>query len=173
MPQNQKTQPREQEDELPPLSAQEEKLVEAVMQGMNNSDAYRTAYGASGYSLPALHVKACRKVGSPKIQAHLRAIRAVGVAKIGLTVQDRIAAEAAFAQRAEDAGNFGAAGGAHDRINKLAGLYVDQIRDVTEKHDPAQTIREIAQHAPELAASLAAVHGINLTDVQQEGMTKH
>lgn len=172
MPQNQKTKPQDQDSDLPPLNAQEEKLVEALAQGMNNSDAYRAAYGASGYSAPALHVKACRKVGSEKIQKHLRSIRAVGVAKIGLSVEARIEAEAAFAQRAEDAGNFGAAGGAHDRINKLAGLYIEQHRDVTERHDPAQTIREIAQHAPELAASLAAAHGIQL-DVGQEGVTKH
>lgn len=171
MPQNQKTAPRKEDDDLEPLNAQEEKLVEAVLAGEDNCAAYRAGYGASGYSPAALRVKACRKIGSPKIQAHLRALRAVGAAKIGLTIEDRIAAEAAFAQRAEDAGNFGAAGGANDRINKLAGLYIDQVRDVTERHDPAQTIRDIAKHAPELAASLAAQHGISLD--LTEGATKH
>lgn len=170
MPQNQKTDPVDDADELPMLNEQEEKLVEAVLAGEDNCQAYRTAYGAEGYSKNALSVRACRKIGEKKIQQHLRAIRATGMARIRLNLQDRIEAEAAFAQRAEDAGNFGAAGGANDRINKLAGLYVEQVRDVTDRHDPVQTIREIATINPDYAAELAAAHGIELPIA---GATKH
>jgi hypothetical protein len=68
----------------------------------------------TAYSPAALRVQACRKVAEPKIQAHLRALRSVGYANARLTLEGRIEAELGFAQRAEYAGNYGAAGGAHD-----------------------------------------------------------
>lgn len=159
MAQNQKTDPTDEPAELPVLSTEEERLVEAVISGQDNCEAYRTAYGAEGYSQAALKVRACRKIAEDKIQQHLRVLRSVGLANLGLTVAARVEAEAAFAQRAEDAGNFGAAGGANDRINKLAGLYIDKVQ-VTDQFDPVRTLNEIAKHSPDLAASIAAEKGI-------------
>lgn len=170
MPQNQKTAPATAAEELPVLSVQEERLVEALVNGADNCEAYRAGYGAEGYSAAALRVRACRKVADPKIQAHLRSLRAIGFANVGLTLAARIEAEAAFAQRAEDAGNYGAAGGAYDRINKLAGLYVEQVRVVNDRVDPVQKLKQIAERSPDLAAFLAAKHGIELPEA---GATKH
>jgi hypothetical protein len=172
MAQNQKTKPFDTDESgLPVLSAEEEKLVELVSDGkLTQSDAYATAYDAHGYSPAALAVRACRKIAEPQIQAHLRSLRAVGLAKAGLSLEQRIKDEQAFAQRAEDAGNFGAAGGSHDRLNKLLGLYVERHADVTA-HDPVETLREIAKDAPEYAAQLAAEHGIPWK--ADEGATKH
>jgi hypothetical protein len=158
--QHKKTSPKPAADnDLPRLSVQEQALVEALGQGDDNCAAYRKAYGAEGYSPAALRVQACRKVAEPKIQAHLRALRSVGYANARLTLEQRLEAELAFAQRAEDAGNFGAAGGAHDRVNKLLGYYVDKL-DVTV-HDPLETLREIAELSPELAHQLAQQAGID------------
>src|SRR6185437_16284417 len=125
--QNQKTPKKSDIDELPVLNPEEQTLVEALGQGDDNTEAYRRAYGAEGYSPPALRVRACRKVAEQKIQEHLRALRSGGFANAKLTLENRLLDEMAFAQRAEDAGNFGAAGGAHDRINKLMGLYVERM----------------------------------------------
>jgi hypothetical protein len=169
MPQNLKTDAIDL-DELPPLSAEEERLVELVANGTGNSEAYRLAYGANGYNANSLAVKASRKIAEPKIQAHLSALRSVGLAKIGLSYEDRIKDELAFAQRAESAGNFGAAGQARDRINKLAGLYVEKVQDITD-HDPQRTLRQIAEVQPELADQLAVQHGIDWKP--NEGATKH
>lgn len=160
--QNQKTEPNPELDDLPLLNAEEERLVELIAGGEDNSAAYLRAYNATGYSKAALHVRACRKVAEPKIQQHLRALRSVGLAKAQLSLAERLKDEMAFAQRAENAGNFGAAGGANDRVNKLLGLYVEKIQDVTS-FDPVETIKEIARTQPELAASLAREHGIEWT----------
>jgi hypothetical protein len=73
----------------------------------------------------------------------LRALRAVGFYNARLTLQHRIEAELAFAQRCEDAGNYGAAGGAFDRVNKMLGLYVERS-EVTVTTDPATTLKELA-----------------------------
>lgn len=166
-----KTEPREDEGDLPLLSAEEERLVEAWAAGHNQTTCYKMAYGADGYAAASLAVRACRKFAEPKIQQHLRALQASGLAKTKLSLEDRLSAELAFAQRAENAGNFGAAGGANDRVNKLLGLYVDKVQDVTDRTDAHRTLEEIAAHAPELAASLAAANGIDWKPSQEQ--TRH
>ena len=169
MPRDLKTEPQT-DDVADTLSVEEEKLVELLSAGKGNAEAYRLAYGADGYSPNALAVRASRKIAEPKIQYHLRKLRSVGLANLSLSFEDRIRDEMAFAQRAENEGNFGAAGQARDRINKLAGLYVEKVQDVTGV-DPVQTLKDIAQHQPDLAASLAAAHGIPWK--ADEGATKH
>lgn len=170
MPQNMKTDPSEEEQELPILSPQEEALIEAWASGLGQADSYRKAYGAEGYGKNSLAVRACRKFAEPRIQAHLRAMQANGLAKIKLSLQDRLSAELAFAQRAEDKGNFGAAGQAHDRVNKLLGLYVEKVQDVTDRADVHRTLREIAELSPEVAQQLAASAGI---DFKHQSETRH
>lgn len=158
--QNLKTLPAEISiiDDLPPLSVEEQRLIEALGEGLNNSDAYARAYGRQNYSAAALGVQACRKVSQPHIQAHLAALRAVGFARALLKIDDLIAEEMAFAERAEKAGNFGAAGQARDRIYKLRGLY-SETRVVTIS-DPMDTLKQIAQVSPDIAAALANEHNI-------------
>jgi hypothetical protein len=174
MPQNMLTEPESEQDvgELAPLSPEETRFVEALAVRSSNVDAYREAYGAEGYSAAALRVQACRKAGEPKIRAHLKLLRANGLANARLTLNDRIEEELAFAQRCEDSGNMGAAGQARDRVNKLLGLYVEKVADVTE-HDPARTLAEIAQHSPEYAAELAKQHNIPMPDTGQGVTTRH
>lgn len=152
--QNQKTESKQIDiSDLPPLSEPEQRLVEAIGAGCNNTEAYARAYGRGNYSAPALRVQACKKVAEPQIQAHLDALRAVGFANASLTLQARLEEELAFAKRAELAGNFGAAGGAYDRINKLMGLYVDKVELKAE--DPTDALKEIAKISPEIALLVA------------------
>lgn len=161
MPQNQKTPPRTANPLDRPLNAEEEKMLEAWAMGEDQVSCYRAGYGAEGYSLPALKVRACRKFAEPHMQAHMRALRGSGLAKSRLTIEERVETELAFAQRAEDAGNFGAAGGAHDRVNKLLGHYVEKFEDVS-RSDPLAALQELARIAPDAAKVLAQEHGIQL-----------
>ncbi len=160
MPQNLKTSPQRCDDDLPILSPEEERLVEAIASGKGHAEAYRIAYDADGYNANSLAVKASRKIASAKIQRHLRAVQSVGLAKIGLSREDRIRDRLAFAARAENAGNFGAAHAAHDAVDTLLGIKVERYEDVTQRIDSVAMLKEIAQASPELAASLAAQHGI-------------
>lgn len=166
MPQNLKTKPAADLDDLPILSAEEQRLVELLAEGkVSNSEAYRIAYSADGYNAAALAVAACRKISSAKIQAHVRALQAVGLAKVALSRDDRIKARLAFAQRAENAGNFGAANGALDAVDKMLGHMVERFEDVTKNSDPADMLRQIAKDQPDIAASLAQQAGIDIRDV--------
>jgi hypothetical protein len=141
--QNQKTETWRTPDELPMLSHKEAVFLEAIAAGDDNCTAFRKAWDAEGYSINALRVEACRRAASDKIQAHLRVLRAVGLDRAGVTLQGRIEAELAFAQRCENAGNYGAAGQAYDRLNKLAGLYPAERREVTVTSTPEQTLQEL------------------------------
>jgi hypothetical protein len=132
-----------QDDELPLLNAAEAAFVEAIGSGDNNIEAYRKAFGAGGYNPNALRVEACRKAASPRIQVHLRHLRAAGLARASVTLQQRIEEEYAFAARCEAANNWGAAGCTYDRLNKLCGLYVDKA-EIVLTSTPEQTLRELA-----------------------------
>jgi hypothetical protein len=173
MPQHQKTKPIDLSDlGLPALNEQEEKLVELAISGLDQAECYLRAYDATGYSHNSLKVRACKKFAEPKIRAHIRALRAAGATNGVVTVEARIKEEFAFAQRAEDAGNFGAAGGAYDRINKLAGMYVEKIQDVTVQNDTMTTIKQIAdEFGPDIARAIAKTNGIEYE--APEGSVKH
>lgn len=166
MPQNLKTKPTADVDDLPMLSAEEQRLVELLAEGkVSNSEAYRIAYEADGYNANSLKVVACRKIASPKIQAHVRALQGAGLANVVLTRDARIKARLAFAQRAESAGNFGAAQGAHDSVDKMLGHMIERHEHTIERTaDPADLLREIAASSPSAAAGLAKDLNIDMPD---------
>lgn len=140
------------------LTAQELVFVGAVVGGSPYTEAYRQAYGAENYSDNALRVQASRKASQAHIQKAISEVQAVTSANIALTLERRIAEEYAFHHECRRTGNMGAAGGAFDRINKLAQMYVEQHADVTP--DPLQTLQAIARANPQLARALAEQEGI-------------
>lgn len=154
---NKQTAPMPVPYELPELSVREMAFVEAIGEGLNNIDAYRKAYGAEGYSKPALRVVACHKVAEPRIQAHLSALRAAGFQNARLTIENRIVEELAFAARCEQAGNYGAAGGTYDRINKLCGYYVEKA-EIVLTTTPEQTLKELADMIGESSENITVSH---------------
>lgn len=159
MARDKKTTPAEQPDELPALNVQEQALIEALADGCSNTEAYRRAYDAEGYSSAALHVRACRKVAEEKIQAHLWALQQVGLAKARLSREQWIEMMLAAGTRAEASGNHGAAATYRAAVGKALGYQVEKTEDVTQ-HDPMQTLNEIARYSPQLAAELAKQSGV-------------
>lgn len=157
--QHKKTKPSNADISVMDLSPEEQAFAEELALNSNQSEAYRKAYGAEGYSPNALMVRACRKAAEPKIREYVAALRGAGIANARLSLEQRIQEERAFAQRAEDAGNYGAAGGAYDRLNKLLGLYVEKYTEVAA--DPLSAFEQIAKIDPEYARKLAEQEGIN------------
>ena len=68
-----------------------------------------------------------------------------------------------------EAGNHGAAIQAEQTRGKVAGHHIDRVMEIPA--DPVETLREIARTQPDVAASLAAAHGIEWK--ADEGATKH
>lgn len=158
-------------EELPELTAAQHKFVEGLLSGKTGADAYRAAYDCSNMLGATVIAQASRLRADHKIDAWLSAGRQAHLGTAVVTFESHIRELERLKEIALKSGNVGAAVQAEQIRGKAAGHHVDQVRDVTERHDPAQTIRDIAQHAPELAASLAAQHGISLD--LSEGATKH
>lgn len=157
--------------ELPELTANQQKFVEGILAGKTATDAYRAAYDCSNMLSSSVWCNASKLRSDEKVAQWLSAARQAGLGTAVVTFENHIRELERLREIALTSGNIGAAVQAEQIRGKAAGHHVDQIRDVTEKHDPAQTIRDIAQHAPELAAALAAQHGISLD--LREGATKH
>jgi phage terminase small subunit len=157
--------------ELPELTVMQQKFVEGILAGKTASDAYRAAYTTENMLSSTIWVKASELRNNEKVQVWLAAARMAGLGSATVTYEGHLRELERLREIALKSGNIGAAVQAEQLRGKVAGHHVDQIRDVTERHDPAQTIREIAVHSPELAASLAAANGIEFNPA--EGLTKH
>lgn len=155
--------------ELPELTGQQQKFVEGLLAGKTGADAYRAAYDCSNMLGSTIIAAASRLRANSNISAWLSAARQAGLGTATVTFESHLRELERIREIALESGNIGAAVQAEQIRGKAAGHHVDQVRNVTERHDPAQTIKDIAQHAPELAAALAAEHGIDLS----EGVTKH
>lgn len=157
--------------ELPELTDKQQKFVEGLLAGKTGADAYRAAYDCSSMMNSTVIANASRLRADGNVAAWLSAARQAGLGTAVVTFENHIRELERLREIALSSGNIGAAVQAEQIRGKAAGHHIDQVRDVTERHDPAQTIRDIAQHAPELAAALAAQHGISLD--LAEGATKH
>lgn len=157
--------------DLPDLTAQQQMFVEGILSGKTASDAYRAAYNTESMAARTVWAEASRLRSNPAVAAWITAARIAGLGSAVVTYESHVRELERIKEIALESGNIGAAVQAEQIRGKAAGLHVDQVRDITDRHDPAQTLREIAVHSPELAASLAAVHGIELA--AEAGATKH
>lgn len=159
--------------ELPELTPQQMKFVDGIVAGLSASDAYRAAYDCSNSVANTVWREASLLKRHPKVSKWLQAAQEAGFVRLSVKREDRLAAEAAFAARAENAGNWGAAGGAHDRINKLAGLYVEKLEITDGESNAADRLRKLAEQSPDHAAlvqAIAAKHGL---DINKPAETRH
>ena len=159
MPQRQKTAPIEATD-LPDISAEDQEFARLVALGkMSLTDAYRATHDCAAWSSPSVHAQASRHRSNPKIQSWIDAFRTAGVGASSVTFERHVAELERLKALCVTSGNMGAAVQCETVIGKAAGLHVEQIRDVTNI-DTVATLKEIAQTSPDLAAALAAQHGI-------------
>ncbi len=159
-------------EELPILKPEEEALIQFHGQGLDNSEAYRRAYGAEGYSPESLKVRACRKFAEPKIQAWLRALNRVGFANALITKDAWITWGMSKAAVAEEAGNHGAAQGYWKEIGKSLGFLIEQV-DVNVTGDYHVTLRHIFEISPELARGLAVKYNVPLQKLENKRPIEH
>lgn len=171
MPQNKKTEPQQELEEIPELTHQQQKFVEGILAGRTASDAYRAAYDCSNMQQRTIWAESSRLRANPAVTAWLSAARKAGMGSAVLTHESHLRELERIREIALESGNIGAAVQAETARGKASGHYVEQVRDVTDRHDPVQTLREIAQQSPELAASLAAQNGIDFDP--HAGVTKH
>lgn len=157
-------------EELPDLTGQQMKFVEGLLAGKTGSDAYRAAYDCSNMASTTVTANASRLRAQSNISAWLSAARIAGLGTATVTFDSHIRELERLKEIALNSGNIGAAVQAEQIRGKAAGHHVDQIRDVTERHDPVQTVYDLAKLTGVDPHIIAAQHGVALPD---EGATKH
>lgn len=150
--------------DLPDLTEQQRKFVEGVLTGKTSTDAYKAAYDCSGMLQRTIWAEASRTANHHGVAAWIAAARKAHVGIATRSREQHIHNLAELRQIAIETGNVGAAVQAEQLIGKVEGHYTERL-DVTVS-DPLQTLREIAQFAPELAAKLAKEQDIEWSETQ-------
>ena len=138
MPQNQITEAIAESvdiESLEPLSDSETEFVRCIMQeGISASDAYRRSHNTDDLSQNSIWNYACVLKGSAKVQNWIAALTAASLHSGVLQQNQFISDMLALGQRAESAGNYGAAVNAKANAGKVAGLYVERYEDITQRN---------------------------------------
>jgi phage terminase small subunit len=114
---------------IKPLTPKKEKFAQGIASGMNQSDAYRSAYVVRPGTRPeSVNVAACKLMSDANISQRVEELRAPIVAKVGITLENHIARLQELSTKAEEAGQYSAAIKAEESRGKACGLYVEKVQ---------------------------------------------
>ena len=148
------------QEELPELSRQETEFVVHFIETDNATAAYRHAYGAEGYSGPALNVQASRKRNSAKIDLWIQVLRRTAGERAACTLEAHVGQLERIREIALATGNIGAAGNAEIARGKACGLYAGKGENAGTQGrgmDMGSMLKLIETTNPVLAAKMAAM----------------
>jgi phage terminase small subunit len=114
------------------LTPKQEKFCQAIVDGKNNSEAYRSAYNTSKMKPETIHVKACELLKTGTVSVRIAELRAPVVEKLTMTLEQHVANLQELKRLATAAGNFGAAVTAETNAGKALGHYVERV-DMTAR----------------------------------------
>lgn len=154
--------------DLPELTHQQMEFVRAIVGGKNATEAYRQAYDCSGMQPHSIWCNASKLRSDTKVAQWISAARQANLGSAILTREQHMQELERLREGARSANQHAAAITAEIARGRAAGLITDQIA-LTQRHDPASALAAIADHSPELAAQLAALHDIPW----QHNQTKH
>ena len=121
---------------MKPLTPQQEKFAQLVVEGHNQSDAYRGSYKAGRMNARTINEEASRMMANPDIAARVESLRKPIVEAVAIagrmTLESHIAELERLKELALEAGKFEAAIGAEVHRGKAVGLYVTKTEDVTD-----------------------------------------
>lgn len=144
--------------DLPDLTEQQMKFVEAILAGKRASDAYRAAYDCSKMGANSIWVDASRLRHHPNVALWLSAARKASLGSGSVTLADHVNELERLREIALDTGNLGAAVQAEQLRGKAMGHYTEKL-DVTVT-DIADELRKLAKVSPELAKAYADEKGV-------------
>lgn len=155
------------EGDIPDLTPDETEFIANILSGMNQTQAFKAVKACNHWKDTSIRVEASKLRHKPNVSLALDNLMAEAQDAARCSREDHLKELARLRVRSETSGNYGAAVQAEQLRGKVAGHYVEQVRDVTQP-DPLRTLDEIAQHSPELAEKLAQENGI-----QWKPETKH
>lgn len=113
------------------LTPKQEAFAQAVFNGMNASDAYRSAYDADAMKDEAIHVNASKLLKNAKVALRIQALKDAIEPKIQrklmLTKETAIERLMQISEQAVEAKQFSAGSNSLMGACKIAGLVVDKV----------------------------------------------
>jgi len=107
------------------LTEKQEKFARAIVEGMNQADAYRSAYSTKNMSDKTIHEAASRLVADSKVSARLGELRGQLTKQTIMTAQERL--EWLTERIADEEVDINAKLKAIDIMNKMQGEYVQKV----------------------------------------------
>lgn len=156
--------------ELPDLTPQQQEFVRHLLAGKTASDAYRAAYSTENMKPNSIWREASLLASNKNVAQWLSASRQACLGTGVLTRDAHMAQLERLREVAMQTGNIGAAVAAEQTRGKVAGHHIERIQEVPA--EPMDTLKEIARHQPDLAASIAREHGIPWSE-QDAATTRH
>ena len=151
-------------DELPQLTDAEQEFVRLIVQeGNSASDAFRKTHTTDHMKPSTVWWYASQLKGSPKVEAWRKAMMAYSLHSGILQADEFVRDMLALAERAEAAGNYGAAVQARDKAAKVAGLHIErmEIKHISEATDVLESIGRLL--GPEARKSAELELGVGVT----------
>jgi phage terminase small subunit len=108
------------------LSAKQEKFVQCIIEGMSQSDAYRSAYSTKNMTDKSVWESASRVMNDIKVAARIKELRDKIAQKSIMTAQERLEWLTSLIKSAEEttADKLKAS----DQMNKMQGEYVQKVQ---------------------------------------------
>jgi phage terminase small subunit len=114
------------------LTSKQEKFCQGVAAGMNNSEAYRSAYDTRKMKPETVQNKAYAMAKRGEIQARIEELREPIIKDCRITLESHLNRLEELARKAVEDGQVSAAVKAEELRGKACGLYVEK-REVSQK----------------------------------------
>jgi hypothetical protein len=144
--------------DLPELPACDQQFVHLIVTGASAAEAFRMTRDVAHWTPASVWAEASRLRNAPKIVSWIASAMKAGMASTKITIERHVRELERLKELSVASGNMGAAVQCEQTIGKAAGLHIDRVQEVPL--DPVQTLKDIAQTQPDLAAQLAAAAGI-------------
>jgi phage terminase small subunit len=109
------------------LTAKQEAFAQAVASGMNQSDAYRSAYSAGKMKDASINVNASKMAADAKVALRVAELRKPVADAAQVTLAGHLKRLSDLSDAAEREGKYSAAVAAEVARGKASGLYVDKM----------------------------------------------
>ena len=147
-------------DDLPQLTDKQQEFVRLLLEGKTATDAYKGSHSAEKMADSTIWSAASRLKNSCKVRAWLAAARHAHLDKAKYTHEDYVSDLLADIEEAKASGNMGAAATFRGLLGKANAFLTDKVVRKTEKADIKDSLKQIEQVNPELAAVMAKKLGL-------------
>lgn len=132
------------------LTPKQEKFCQGIVSGLNQSDAYRSAYNCEGMQPETINNNAYKLTQDNDIATRIEHLRKPIAERVGRTLEQHIARMLELASRGDKLNKIEAAIKAEELVGKALGYYVNKTELTGRDGGKIETVTEIVLSSPEI-----------------------